>query len=235
MNVDILIYSHSDMDYMWSVTVNQMIKHNIDNISVYWGCNKTNNYKFPNDWKIIYYDENDAYSNRVCTLLNQIKSEYILYIHEDWIPCENFYNNIFNDMVKIMKNSSFNHLRSYKNHGKHNNNQLDIELKTDLLIDKNYKILKIPINSSNCLSLQPALWKTSFLKDFFNNILGVSYRNTESNGQKYIKLNINHMYYIAVNNSKHSPLFPHIHSISRGKWVKDETLNVILNSYNVNF
>ena len=232
-HICILIYSHSDCVYVWYLITKLLLKHNIDNIDIIWGIDRNNGFDFPKHFKIYYYDVTKNYTSRVSNILNQINYENIIFLHEDWIPTNDFSLKNINKVIDIMKIHNIEHVRSYKNIGPYKGIYNE---ECNIYIDKEHKIQYIPNNAPNVISLQPALWKSAFLKKTFELIPNktIAYTENMNDARKFWIERQGSTYLTCANNSsQNSYFFPHIHAINRSKWCNIPELIALLNEYDI--
>jgi len=157
----ILLYSHSDYSDVWDLTFGQLYKHiNLDNISIIFCVDQLNNYKIDDRIKVVYYDNNLIYTDRILTNIINLNYDYILFLHEDWVITDNFSNEYIIKLINFMNKNDILHIRSYKNYGASNTNP-DI-------FHKDVNICNIPNDSGNFISLQPGLWEKNIFKELYS-------------------------------------------------------------------
>jgi hypothetical protein len=113
------------------------------------------------------------------------------------------------------------------NHGKSHPDKS----KTREIFDTNYIICDIPI-ADYTMSLQPAIWKRSFLVEIMQKFPNSTIWNLEGRqAQQYMYQFIGKLCYIydqrSPRNALSSYYFPHIHSIRAGQWTIPENTELI--------
>ena len=67
-NYCIFLYSHSEYSDVWDLTFGQIYKYiNLDEVSIIFCVDKLNDYKIDDRIKVVYYDNNLIYSDRILT------------------------------------------------------------------------------------------------------------------------------------------------------------------------
>lgn len=75
----LFLYSHSEYSDIWNLTFGQIKKHiNLDEIDVIFCVDKLNNYELDPRIKIILYNNNLCYTNRILTTITKLQYEYII-------------------------------------------------------------------------------------------------------------------------------------------------------------
>lgn len=231
----ILLYTHSDYCDIWNLTLSLIEKYiDLNIIKVYFAVNDLNGYKLNKNIVPIFYNDRQFYTERILKITKKLNYKYILFLHEDWIITNNYDMNIIKEYINIMKKYSINHIRSYRNYGECKPlNIFDKEID----INSKIKIKNIPANASCFVSLQPGIWeKNTFIEVF----------NYKSNNASTLEWNVNNsidfrkkyytsFFYENTIKMDNSLMFPHIHSISKGRWAlcNSENLEKILKKYNI--
>jgi hypothetical protein len=233
----ILLYSHSDYSDVWDVCFGQIYKYiNLDDIEIIFCVNNLNNYKIDNRINVLYYNDNLVYTDRILSVLDSINYKYILFLHEDWIITNKLNMNVINTYIAIMEHNNLYHIRSYKNYGPCD--QIVYERVIETPFEDN--ILKsIPFNAENFVSLQPGIWEKNVFKEIYSLqcVYPCNLENKINNDLNW-KLRYRNNFYYEYNkniDAEHSLSFPHIHSVTYGKWELNNSKNLknILNEYNI--
>ena len=94
-----VFYSHSDYSDVWPILFGQCHKY-------LFGYKKvliTNKGEAPSDWVTVHYDEGQKYQLRVCSGLEQITDDIIVFHHEDMILYDKIDNSAIEDFAKIVE------------------------------------------------------------------------------------------------------------------------------------
>lgn len=174
------------------------------------------------------YDEKFNWSQRILQCIDD-SSEYVLFLHEDWIPIDILYPRITNSCVDFMKQIDCGYLLSYASRYVR---KQGITYSTRI---PGYDFTPI----SNFL-LQPAIWKTSVLKQLcsfefpLKNIeINPACRDLMSKQNCYAIMNT----YCEKYETTKAFLFPHIHAVIQQKWTlnKYPTLGIMLDYYGIDY
>jgi hypothetical protein len=200
-------------------------------VSIIFCVDKLNNYKIDDRIKVVYYDNNLIYSDRILTNIIDLNYEYILFLHEDWVVINNFSNEYTLKLIEFMNKNDILHIRSYKNYGVSNTN-------SNIFHKDVVNISNIPNDSGNFISLQPGLWEKNCFIELYSintnkpNIL-------ESKSNSHFRSKYKDRFYYETNSliAQDSTMFPHIHTIGYGRWAmcndKYNVMESILIEYNI--
>jgi len=100
MNIVFLFYSHSDYSDIWNIVsdTSQVIPKSYKRLIAI----NSNSPIQPSGFDgIITYDDSLAYSDRVLSVLNQLDTEYVVFIHDNDLVMS-FSNDAFTDMRSIL-------------------------------------------------------------------------------------------------------------------------------------
>jgi len=81
-DVCLFMYSHSSYSDAWRPFIKQADKHMAE-YKKYIFCDDADNDLVPENWNIIYYNNEDSYSNRIATCLEKVQEPICIYHHED--------------------------------------------------------------------------------------------------------------------------------------------------------
>jgi hypothetical protein len=231
----IFLYSHSDYSDVWDLTFGQIKKHiNLDEVSIYLCVDKLNNYNLDNRIKVLFYDDKLCYTERVLSNIKNLQYDYILFLHEDWVITNTYNNNYVLELIKFMRKNNILHIRSYKAYGGHKNDPINIRDTNNLNLEK------IPNDAGYLISLQPGLWcYQTFVSLYSFNAHRPNLLEIITNEDCSFKNKLtDKFFYENVRLSEDSILFPHIHSITNGKWViSNDSYNkfeLLFKEYNIN-
>lgn len=230
-NYCIFLYSNSDYQDVWDLTFGQLYKHiNLDIIPIIFCVDKLKKYKLDDRIKVVYYNNNLTYNERILTNIIDLKYEYILFLHEDWVIINNFSNEYILKLLEFMNKNNIVHIRSYKNYGKSNMNPI--------VFHDEVNISNIPCDSRNFISLQPGLWEKNIFKELYS-IKSNKPNVLESNSNNLFKNKYKMKFFYETNSitGQDSKMFPHIHTIGYGRWAMcNDAYNILdslLAKYNI--
>jgi len=226
----IVIYTHNDYSDLWKPCfdrINKFFKNN-DIIVI------TNNIleEYLNNFNLskILYDDKLSYNKRLSQTLQQIESEYIIFLHEDMI----LYDFVDQKSLEygvffLKKNKNYHFIRLIKTGI---NSNLHLENDIYLVGDNDFKF-----------SITPTIWDKKILIKICNELNPMNIWEFEINGCNYVKNNnINGCFFHSKNSKKRglnhydSKVFPHMCSaIFKGKWnmeYKEELTKMFL-EYNI--
>jgi len=231
-NIAILVYTHSEYYFLWDIMISLIIKYVDKNIQVVWLTNDTTELylkdKIPNNWIYCIYSESLIWTKRVGHCLNQLSYEYVLFLHEDWLPIGNCQSEQLNNMIKFMKEESCNYLLSFS-HISTTSSQEGIYSGT-----KNYYFYK----EKNHI-FQPAIWKMDIFKEFCFSLNKSKCQNEDWECLNFMSTkncwSIQNRETVLSLRTTNSLFFPHMHALSEGLWnfTKYPTLKLLLESYGV--
>lgn len=230
--ISILIYTHSEYSFMWPVLVGQMNKYTDSSIKVHFLCDNSidniENYNIPKQWTLHVYDDNLNWTKRINSGLNEIDSDYILFLHEDWIPVEKVSEKILNEVCDVMDSNNWDYMLSYAHYSR-------VESQEGIFTGhEDYYFYK----EDNHV-FQPAIWKHSTFLEFTNALDKTKVKNEDFECLQFMR---NRKCY-SVQNAKtvrqyrtiNSLIFPHMHVLSEGLWnfTKYPTLKQLLEEYGI--
>jgi hypothetical protein len=232
MSISILIYTHDEYSFLWKVMFLLCKKyiHNI-NIHVLYNNNADTNIVnkyIPDDYILHVYDNSLIWTKRILKALEEINDDYILFLHEDWLPIGEVKLSILETMINFMKNINCGFLLSYSH------------ISTTSTQDGIYTGFQdyYYYQEKNHI-FQPAIWNKKVFQEFCTTL-------NKNKNQNEDKECLDFMYYKncwSVQNKEtvtslrttNSLMFPHMHAMSEGLWnfKKYPTLKNFLNSYDV--
>ncbi len=227
--VKILVYTHSEYNFMWKAFVGQMEKHVSKDIEIHFGYDESaNTDSIPDSWIRHTYPEHLIWTDRVKKMLQEMDCKYVLFLHEDWLPTDSVHPEVLDYIAGFMRNIKCGFLCSYS-HISVTSIQPGIDT-----IYPSYKFFK-----EDAHIFQPGIWDKKVFEEFCN--LRKSKNQNEDRdclnfmrGQNtYSVQNFNTVTSLRTTNSL---LFPHMHALSQGLWnfTKYPTLESLLQSYDVN-
>lgn len=211
--VAFVVFSHSSCEDIWEAYFGELEKYLPDVFE--------NKYLFvddkavlnnvPEDFKVIFYQEEMAYSDRMLFCLEQLKEEVCLFQHEDMI----LYNDVDSEKLEQYLNILV-------------DDELDAIklLKGGDFSDIPYRYTETLFRAENWyFAVQPSLWKIETLKEIFESFKGTNIWDLESKVQDFCKEKEYKVLYSYCGEEKRgslhwdSDVFPYISTaICKGKW-----------------
>jgi hypothetical protein len=186
-------------------------------------------YGFPATWILHTYPDNIVWTAKVNKVLKELASEYVLFIHEDWLPTDSVSGTVLEELTQAMRRYAFDYLLSYA-HVSVTSAQAGIPTGYP-----DYFFYR-----EGAHIFQPAIWKRAIFEEF-TSVLQKS--KAENEDQDCLALMSRKRCYSVQNvatvtslRTTNSLLFPHMHALSRGEWNfrKYPTLKALLDSYGIN-
>jgi hypothetical protein len=209
-NCTLLLYTHSDYDDVFEVSMKRIEKHFRDiPVSV---C--TNNSQLVKDkyfiQSVIRYNDNETYCSKLASSLENIHTPYVILYHDNNIFVGDVDTQKINTILEEMIATGADTVRlSFA--GIHSPNAEDLPL-----LKRN--------TGPYYLSVFPAIWKTQSLLAFCREFIGSIYRTVEV-GESQVYCSSLKNYYIRSSTDAHSYMsqpFPSIHLVMHGKWLLSE-------------
>jgi len=183
MNIVFLFYSHSDYSDIWNIVcdTSQVIPKSYKRLIAI----NSNSPIQPSGFDgIITYDDSLAYSDRVLSVLNQLDTEYVVFIHDNDLVMS-FSNDAFTDMRSIIKNYNIDRL-IFGIIGNNNGSIHTYRFSLVKATDTQTPHFCIPYD------VGPSIWKVNSFKNGLTLIPNTSYRDIESSKiQDYCKEQLN--------------------------------------------
>ena len=233
-NLSILVYTHSEYSFLWEMMIT-LLQRYVHNIDIHWlyddTCDDVSLEKIPLNFIRHTYSNDLIWSYRVGACLKDIKNEYILFLHEDWIPIDNINNDILNELTQFMKLQNCSYLLSYTHYSVVLNNEYRrLKYKDDVYI---FDI------SSHGHVFQPAIWdKKTFIE--FCKMAKTKSQNEDTECLNFMRgkkcLSIGSVDPNLIKSiTTRSAFFPHMHILSQGLWnfKKYPTLKCLLECFNI--
>jgi hypothetical protein len=231
-NICILIYTHSEYGFLWDILLDLINKYVDKSIQIIWLTNDNTEEilknKIPKEY--IYYSYSDSliWTKRVWNCIKELKYEYILFLHDDWIPIESVSSKILNDMVNFMNKQSCDFLLSYSH--------ISVTSVQEGIYSgiKDYYFYR---ESSHIF--QPAIWKTQTFIDFCYILDKKKTENEDGDCLRFMSnkncWSIQNRETVTSLRTTNSLFYPHMHVLSQGLWnfTKYPTLKTLLESYNI--
>jgi sugar-specific transcriptional regulator TrmB len=218
----VVVYTHTDVSDLWPMFFGEFKKYMSDT-KIYVAVNKKDDRL--SEYTQLYYDDTKPYTERLKDILNQLKDEIIIFLHEDMILIGNpmidnlnkYIGYIADDKVKSIKLISV------------NGNFTNLDIDTTVVNNKDTKF-----------SIQPTIIKTKTFLDLLSKVEPLNIWEFEDK----VPVEEGH-YMVSLGNEKRrgiyhndSLVFPYIATaINKGKWNYSEyekELNELFNIYNIN-
>ena len=214
MSISILVYTHSEYSFLWKAMI-PLLKKFVKDITIHWLYNDNADLNhieptIPNHWIKHTYNESVIWTERVGNALKNINDNYILFLHEDWLPIDNITIDILNDMILFMYKNDISFLLSYSHIS---------TTSTNPGIFSGYD--KYYFYRENAHVFQPAIWNKLVLQEF------CKMKKTKHQNEDYECLNfmrtkttasIQNIDTVLSIRTKNSLFYPHFHAMSEGLW-----------------
>tara|TARA_R110002153_G_scaffold197001_2_gene350407 strand:+ start:178 stop:897 length:720 start_codon:yes stop_codon:yes gene_type:complete len=226
----IVMYSHSSYSDVWQMFFGQIDKYFDKSIKRYVFSDDG---QVPENWKLVKYNDSDAYNQRVAKCFDKIDEEYCIFHHEDMplYDCPNI--DFINKKVKLMEEDSIDCIKLIKG----GNLRLPIERYKDH--DNLFHLSKMGLY----FSVQPSLFKINSIKELYRNCDIDKIHEFEPKAHTMsILMNLKNLYYYdgEPQRGQHhcdSNVYPYIATaIVKGKWNYSEyekELDLLCNEYNI--
>jgi hypothetical protein len=228
----ILVYTHTEYGFMWKAMIPLLEKHCKD-IEIHWlfeesANNKETNDLIPSLWIKHTYPDDLIWTKRVLKALNEINSEYVLFLHEDWLPIADVKLSILLEMIDFMKKYDSGFLLSYA-HISTTSRQIGIPTNHE-----NYYFY-----SENSHIFQPAIWCKKVFGEFCKLLDKNKNQNEDSDCLNFMRskncTSVQNLTTVTSLRTTNSLFFPHMHALSEGLWnfTKYPTLKEFLESFGI--
>jgi hypothetical protein len=230
--VSILVYTHSEYSFMWLAMIPLLEKY-VKNINIHWLFEETADKDLidkmvPLHWYKHTYNESLIWTKRVLKALNEIDNEYILFLHEDWLPIGNIELNIINKMVNFMQEKKCGFLLSYSH--------ISVTSRQEGIFTgyEDYYYY-----SENNHIFQPAIWKKEIFINFCSDLNKSKNQNEDAECLNYMSSkncwSVQNKETVTTLRTTNSLLFPHMHALSEGLWnfTKYPTLKNFLETFGI--
>jgi hypothetical protein len=228
--IPIILHTHSDYSDVWKITIPLLEKYASD-FTIYWCSDSLLNFKLPNNFIFIKYDNCLNWSARFKDCIDLFDSEYFIYTQEDSLLIDYIDKNTINYLLDFMIKNKVDFLMSYNRSSSIPEllNQIPIPCVND-----GYEFRKISGHYN-----QPAIWNKNLFKKII--ALNVSLKNNEDKIVNDITESAN-CYGIIWTKTQHitttTLYFKHIHSIHGGQWLLIKypyKLLPLLESYGIDY
>jgi len=231
-NISILVYTHSEYEFMWKPMC-ELLKKYVTNIDIHWlfedtADNNLINLHVPTEWYKHTYNENMIWTKRVLKCLTEINDDYVLFLHEDWLPINNIRLDVLNRMTEFMESQNCGFLLSYS-HIFTTSSQKGIFTGFE-----NYYYYP----EGNHV-FQPAIWNKKVFIEFCSVLNKSKHQNEDRDCLIFMNKkncwSVQNRETVTTLRTTNSLLFPHMHALSEGLWnfTKYPTLKGFLETFGV--
>jgi len=231
-NISILVYTHTEYSFMWNAMIPLLQKY-VKDIDVHWLFEDTADKKLintlvPLDWYKHTYSESLIWTKRVGKALKEIKDDYILFLHEDWLPIADVKKEILENMINFMKQQSCGFLLSFSHITR-------VSVQNGVTTGcKDYYYYKEPHHL-----FQPAIWDKNIFINFCRDLNKTKHQNEDGDCLNYMSNNncmsVQNLNTVTTLRTTNSLFFPHMHALSEGLWnfKKYPTLKEFLETFGI--
>jgi hypothetical protein len=230
MKYEILIFSNSSYKHIWPI-INDKTK-NLPKIT--FCVDYDDNFIFNNNINLVFYNKTQTYTQRLCSILEKIDTDYVLLIHDIDIII-NFNIDLFDKYFSLVQYNNIDRLSL----GIFNNTQGSI-IKND-----NVEICELYENMSNNFltpfDYAPSLYKKTTIYNFYKTFFDENYQTLEHNktAQNYIIENLkcygiqkhNNLKLIYHRGFVYCEDFNFLHLTVKGKFLLKEFYYDLINEY----
>jgi hypothetical protein len=231
--VPILVYTHTEYVFMWKAMV-PLLKRYADKFEIHWLYEKTADQNLiqewiPSSWIQHTFDETDIWTLRVGKCLLEIDSEYVLFLHEDWLPTNMLSPQIVSDMASFMKKEKCGFLCSYCALVRNTTRHPGIFTGYD-----NYYFYP----EDNHI-FQPAIWDMKIFREFCFTLKKAKKDNEDRECLDFMGArrcwSVQNKETMLTLRTTNSLFFPHMHALSEGLWNfrKYPTLKAFLEAFGI--
>ena len=222
-NIPILLYTHSEYSFLWKAAI-PLLERYAKGFPIIWCCDSLLDYTLPPEWTLYKYNPSDIWSARIKGCLEQIDSEYLIYVQEDMLLIDTLSSERIDFCIEFMKDYGSEFFMSCPNNA--------INPKEDYYDTNGYRIVSMFSHY-----FQPAIWKKSLLYEL--SCLNIPMNMNESEiaynitkGRRCLGIYDLHF---EKDMTTRSFFFPHIHAINRGKWtfLKYPALKALVEAYGI--
>jgi hypothetical protein len=223
----IVVYTHTDYRRVWPLWFGQTSKYMTEYEKVIFVNDSSN--EIPSEYRIITYDEELTYKDRVISCLSQLnQDDIIIFHHEDMFLYDQPMHHILVEFTRIVKNNSEKYIKLLRaGEGLH-------ESKLHEFLYLNPEGLTY--------SIQPTIIKVEKLLDIYSRSDGNTIWEFESNAGRQVNKNQSYYYYNgeSLRGSAHynSNIYPYVATaIVKGHWNMSEygvELKLLFDEYKIN-
>lgn len=229
--ISLFIYTHSDCSFIWPALIGQINSY-VEGIDIHFAYNNTlddiEKYNIPKNWIKHTYVDNIIWTKRIESILNEIDSDYVLFIHEDWLPINKVSGKLLNEMAEIMNKNNWDYLLSYAHYSV-------VESQSGIFTGyDDYYFYK-----EDSHIFQPAIWKKSVFQEFSSSLHKAKNQNEDEDCLRFMRnkntYSVQNVKTVRQYRTTNSLIFPHMHALSEGLWnfTKYPSLKKLLDDYNI--
>ena len=229
--IPLFIYTHSDCAFIWPALIGQVNKY-VKDVEIHFAYNNTiddiEKYDIPKNWIRHVYIDNIIWTKRINSILNEIDSKYVLFIHEDWIPTAKVSGKILDEMYNFMSKNNWDYLLSYTHYSV---SEIQEGISTG---HEDYFFYK-----EDSHIFQPAIWRSSVFREFSKVLNKAKNQNEDEDCLEFMRnkncYSVQNIKTIRQYRTTNSLIFPHMHALSEGLWNfnKYPTLKGLLDEYEI--
>ena len=230
--ISILVYTHTEYSFMWKAMIPLLQKYT-NGIDIHWLYENTADSQFinntiPENWVKHTYDEKFIWTKRVGKALDEINDEYILFLHEDWLPIAHVKNEILQDMINFMNEQSCGFLLSFSHITR-------VSKQDGSPTGYNgYYYYKEPHHL-----FQPGIWNKKIFINFCCDLNKTKHQNEDTECLDYMSnkncMSVQNKETVLTLRTTNSLFFSHMHALSEGLWnfTKYPTLKEFLETFGI--
>jgi hypothetical protein len=232
MKISILIYTHDEYSFIWKAMFLLCQKY-IKDIPVHVLYNNDANMEevkkyIPDDYIHHTYDTSLIWTKRILKSLNEIDDDYVLFLHEDWLPIGDVKLTVLQNMIYFMNKINCGFLLSYAH------------ISTTSIqpgIFTGYKDYYYYQEKNHVF--QPAIWNKNIFKNFCQTLNKTKHQNEDRECLDFMYHNncwsVQNIETVTSLRTTNSLMFPHMHALSEGLWnfTKYPTLKNFLDSFGI--
>jgi hypothetical protein len=232
MKISILIYTHDEYSFIWKAMFLLCQKY-IKDIPVHVLYNNDANMEevkkyIPDDYIHHTYDTSLIWTKRILKSLNEIDDDYVLFLHEDWLPIGDVKLTVLQNMIYFMNKINCGFLLSYA------------RISTTSIqpgIFTGYKDYYYYQEKNHVF--QPAIWNKNIFKNFCQTLNKTKHQNEDRECLDFMYHNncwsVQNIETVTSLRTTNSLMFPHMHALSEGLWnfTKYPTLKNFLDSFGI--
>jgi hypothetical protein len=220
--IPILVYTNSEYSFLWKATIPLLEKY-AKGFHIIWCCDSLLDYKIPDSWTLYIYDPSLPWGYRVKGCLETIKTDYLIYIQEDWLLIDSIDPEKISYCLDFMRELKCEFLMSYPNNPRNNIYGSEYENYIFVSIFSHY--------------FQPGIWKKTLL----NEICSLGLPLNENETEKCFSISKDRNCFALFNTLHKNDMttraffFPHMHAINQGKWtfLKYPCLKALIEAYGI--
>jgi hypothetical protein len=218
----VLIYTHTDYEDVWDILFDGIVNY-LENYDIYFGVNKVSE-KIPTNFKVIYYDDKLAYTERLKEILSKLEVSTFIFMHEDMVLYDNPKHEFLDKYFKLVNDGVVDSIKLILAGSNFITSDID-----ETLVENEY----------SKFSIQPTIIKKETLVNLLNTFCPLNIWDFET---EIISKGRDFMCKIGKEKKRglchyDSSVFPYIATaIVKGKWNYSEyenELKILHNKYNI--